>query len=122
MPPVMVATGQLTMATVVLLPIVLLFDRPGTLLTASRTAIWALLALALLSSALAYLIYFRIIARAGATNALVVTFLIPVSAILLGALILGEQLAPRHFLGLALIALGLAAIDGRAAAAIRPAK
>ena len=78
------------MSTVLLLPIVLLFDRPETLFTASRTAIWAMLSLALLSSALAYLIYFRLIARAGATNALIVTFLIPVSAILLGIVLLNE--------------------------------
>ena len=50
---------------------------------------------------------------AGATNALLVTFLIPVTAILLGALVLGEALEPRHYIGMALIALGLAAIDGR---------
>ena len=90
LPPIMMATGQLTMSTVLLLPIVLLFDRPGAMLTASRTAIAAMLALALLSSSLAYLIYFRLIARAGATNALIVTFLIPVSAILLGIVLLDE--------------------------------
>ena len=73
--PIAMATGQLTMSTVLLLPIVLLFDRPDLLFTASRTAIWALLALALLSSALAYLIYFRIIARAGATNALILSLI-----------------------------------------------
>jgi drug/metabolite transporter (DMT)-like permease len=66
-----------------------------------------------LSTALAYILYFRLIGRAGATNAILVTFLIPVTAILLGAYILGEVLAPRHFAGMALIALGLAAIDGR---------
>jgi drug/metabolite transporter (DMT)-like permease len=81
---------------------------------ASRTAIWALLGLALLSSALAYLIYFRIIARAGATNALIVTFLIPVSAILFGAIVLNERLALRHLAGMVVIAAGLALIDGRA--------
>jgi drug/metabolite transporter (DMT)-like permease len=50
---------------------------------------------------------------AGAVNLLLVTFLIPVSAILLGTLVLGEALAPRHLLGMALIGMGLAAIDGR---------
>jgi drug/metabolite transporter (DMT)-like permease len=68
-----------------------------------------------LSTAFAYLIYFRIIARAGATNALLVTFLIPVSAILLGVLLLEEAIEPRQLLGMAAIALGLAAIDGRPA-------
>jgi drug/metabolite transporter (DMT)-like permease len=113
LPPVMMATGQLTMSTVLLLPVVLLFDRPGTLLTASRTAIWAMLALALLSSALAYLIYFRLIARAGATNALIVTFLVPVSAILLGFLLLNEIVDARQLAGMTAIFIGVAAIDGR---------
>jgi drug/metabolite transporter (DMT)-like permease len=113
-PPVVVAAGQLTMSTVLLLPAVMLFDRPGLLLTASKPALWALVSLALLSSALAYLIYFRIIARAGATNALIVTFLIPVSAIVLGIAVLGESLDLRQLLGMAAIFVGIAAIDGRA--------
>ena len=71
------------------------------------------LALALLSTAFAYILYFKLLASAGATNSLLVTFLIPVTAILLGSFVLGEQLAPRHFVGMALIGLGLAAIDGR---------
>ena len=100
-PPVMMATGQLTMSTVLLLPVVLLFDRPESLLTASKAALWAMLALALLSSALAYLIYFRVIARAGATNALIVTFLSPVSAILLGIVLLNEGLDARQLAGMA---------------------
>ena len=98
-----------------LAPVVILLDRPWTLRPPSATAIAALLALAALSTALAYLIYFRILARAGATNVLLVTFLIPVSAILLGTLVLGEQLEPRHLVGMAAIGIGLAAIDGRAA-------
>jgi drug/metabolite transporter (DMT)-like permease len=114
-PPLMMAAGQLTMSTVLLLPIVLLFSRPETLFTASRTAIWAMLSLALLSSALAYLIYFRLIARAGATNALIVTFLLPVSAIMLGLLWLDEVLDARQLTGMAAIFIGVAAIDGRPA-------
>ena len=112
---VAVATGQLAMSTVILLPIVLLFDRPGSVLLASRAAIWGMVALALLSSALAYLIYFRIIARAGATNALIVTFLLPVSAILLGIMLLDEALDARQITGMAAIFIGVAAIDGRPA-------
>jgi drug/metabolite transporter (DMT)-like permease len=114
-PPVMMAAGQLTMSTVLLLPVVLLFDRPETFLTASRTAIWAMLALALLSSSLAYMIYFRIISRAGATNALIATFLIPVSAILLGTVLLHEVVSLRQLAGMAAIFVGIAAIDGRVA-------
>jgi len=73
----------------------------------------AMFGLALFSTALAYILYFRILATAGATNLLLVTFLIPVSAILLGALFLEEQLALKDFTGMVLICLGLAAIDGR---------
>ena len=72
-----------------------------------------MLGLALLSTALAYVLYFRILATAGATNLLLVTFLIPVSAIVLGVLVLGERLAASQLAGMALIAAGLAAIDGR---------
>ena len=114
-PPLRVATGQLVASSVLLAPVVILLDRPWTLAPPSATAIAALVALAALSTALAYLIYFRILARAGATNVALVTFLIPVSAILLGTLLLSEQLAARHIVGMIAIALGLAAIDGRPA-------
>ena len=73
----------------------------------------AMFGLALFSTALAYILYFRILATAGATNLLLVTFLIPISAILLGALFLEEQLALKDFTGMGLICLGLVAIDGR---------
>jgi len=110
-----VATGQLTAAAVVLAPLAALVDRPWTLVRPSAAALTALLALAALSTALGYVIYFRVLARAGAVNLLLVTFLIPVSAILLGTVVLGEQLAPHHLAGMAVIAFGLAAIDGRLA-------
>jgi drug/metabolite transporter (DMT)-like permease len=74
-----------------------------------------MVSLALLSSALAYLIYFRLIARAGATNALIVTFLVPVSAILLGIVLLSEIVEPRQLAGMAAVFIGVVAIDGRAA-------
>jgi drug/metabolite transporter (DMT)-like permease len=73
----------------------------------------AVMAIALLSTALAFVVYFRILRVAGATNVMLVTLLVPVSAIFLGSAILGEALAPRHFVGLALIACGLMLIDGR---------
>ena len=115
LPAVTVAAGQLIAASVLLAPLAMLVDRPWRLAMPSPAALAALLALAVLSTALAYVIYFRILARAGATNLLLVTFLIPVSAILLGTVVLGERLAPYHFVGMAIIALGLAAIDGRPA-------
>ena len=75
--------------------------------------------ISLFSTALAYILYFRILATAGASNLLLVTFLIPVSAIVLTNIFLGERLAPSHIAGMALIALGLAAIDGRLFAGLR---
>ncbi len=112
-PPLRVAAGQLAASSMLLAPVAILLDRPWTLPPPGMATIAALVALAALSTALAYLIYFRILARAGATNVLLVTFLIPVSAILLGTLVLGEQLEPRHLVGMAAIGIGLAAIDGR---------
>ena len=106
-------------STVLLVPLVALIDRPWTASAPSLTTVGAVVALAVLSTALAYVIFFRILARAGATGISLVTFLIPVSAILLGTLILGEQLAMRHIVGMVAIAFGLAAIDGRPIARIR---
>jgi drug/metabolite transporter (DMT)-like permease len=91
----------------------LAIDQPWTL-PALQASTWAAIAgLGLLSTALAYWLYFRLLARAGATNLLLVTFLIPMSAILLGALVLDEALLPRHLVGMALVGAGLALIDGR---------
>jgi drug/metabolite transporter (DMT)-like permease len=112
-PPLTVATGQLIGATLLLLPLSLLLERPWEG-PAPGAVTWAsILGFALICTSLAYWLYFRLLASAGATNALLVTFLIPVTAILLGALVLGEALEARHYGGMALIALGLAAIDGR---------
>ncbi len=112
-PPVAVSTGQLTAATLVMAPLVLLFEPPWLAAAPAPEAWAALAALALICTSFAYILYFRLLASAGATNSLLVTFLIPVTAILLGVLILGEQMEARHFAGMALIGLGLAAIDGR---------
>jgi len=111
--PLATAAGQVSASTILLLPVMLLVDRPWTLAMPYAETWGAVLGVGLLSTALAYVLYFRILAAAGATNLLLVTFLIPVSAILLGALVLGELLLPRHFLGMALICLGLMFIDGR---------
>ena len=111
--PVGVATGSLTAAALVLLPLVLLFEPPWRTPPPAYEAWAALIGLAFLCTAVAYILYFKLLASAGATNSLLVTFLIPVTAILLGTFVLGEQLAPRHFAGMLLIACGLAAIDGR---------
>jgi drug/metabolite transporter (DMT)-like permease len=121
-PALQVATGQITASTIILLPIAALVDRPWTL-PAPDLHVWAaFIAIALLSTALAYMLYFRILAAAGATNLLLVTFLLPISALLLGALALGEAVSGRAIFGMILIAAGLAAIDGRLWKALRPKK
>ncbi|HMR33434.1 MAG TPA: EamA family transporter [Geminicoccaceae bacterium] len=107
------STGQLTAATLMLLPLTLLVDHPWALPMPSPATWAAVLGISLLSTALAFVLYFRILATAGATNAVLVTFLIPVSAILLGTLVLGERLEAEHLAGMACIAAGLAVIDGR---------
>jgi drug/metabolite transporter (DMT)-like permease len=118
--PLATAAGQVSASTILLLPVMLLVERPWTL-AMPRAATWSAVAgIGLISTALGYVLYFRILAAAGATNLLLVTFLIPLSAILLGALVLGEMLLPRHFLGMALIGLGLLFIDGRLPQKIAP--
>jgi drug/metabolite transporter (DMT)-like permease len=111
--PMSVTTGQLTAGALMMLPLAFIVDQPWTQPMPPLTAWGAIVSLALLCTAFGYVLYFRLIDRAGATNALLVTLLVPPVAILLGSMFLGETLAPQDFIGLALIALGLAAIDGR---------
>jgi drug/metabolite transporter (DMT)-like permease len=111
--PMSVTTGQLSAGALMMLPLAMLIDQPWTQPLPPATAWGAIVALALLCTAFGYVMYFRLIDSAGATNALLVTLLVPPFAILFGSLFLGEVLAPQDFGGLALIALGLAAIDGR---------
>ncbi len=111
--PIKVATGQITGSTLVLIPLAIFVDHPWTL-SMPGAGVWgAMISIAVLCTVIAYILYFRILATAGASNLLLVTFLLPVSALLLGWLVLGENIAPRAFGGMALIGLGLAAIDGR---------
>lgn len=112
-PPLRTAAGQLAASSIMILPAVLLVDQPWSLPLPSPRAIMAILALALVSTAVAYLLFFRIMARAGATNVSLVTLLIPPNAIALGILVLGERLAPSHILGCIIIVLSLSIIDGR---------
>jgi len=116
--PLQTAAGQVSASTILLLPLALLVDRPWQLAVPGLPVWGAVLGLALVSTALAYILYFRLLASAGATNLLLVTFLIPVSAILLGTVFLGERLAAGDFAGMALIGLGLLVIDGRLAGAL----
>ncbi len=111
--PAQVALGQLAATTLMMAPVVAVIDRPWTLAAPPLSVVLAVLALAFASTALAYVIFFRLLASAGAVNTALVTLLIPASAILLGVLFLGETLEARHYAGLALISAGLLAMDGR---------
>ncbi|HET9459504.1 MAG TPA: DMT family transporter [Sphingomicrobium sp.] len=119
LPPMAVTTGQLTVGAAVMLPVALILDQPWLQPVPPAGALAAIGALALVCTAFAYVLYFKLIDSAGATNALLVTLLVPPTAILLGVALLGESLAPEDFAGLVLIALGLAAIDGRALSALK---
>jgi drug/metabolite transporter (DMT)-like permease len=111
--PISIAAGQVTMAVVLLLPFCLIVDQPWTLAWPSLEGMGAVAGLALGSTGIAYLIYYRVLASAGATNLMLVNFMAPVSAIFLGLVVLGETLTHEQLIGMAFIALGLALIDGR---------
>ncbi|MCZ4290032.1 DMT family transporter [Hoeflea alexandrii] len=111
--PRVTATGQLTSSTLIMLPLALIFDQPWTLPVPPTDVIVAILALALVSTAFAYVVFFKILSVAGATSASLVTLLVPPAAILLGIVFLGETLSLTEALGLGLIALGLLSLDNR---------
>lgn len=111
--PIVAAAGQLLMSSLVMIALVLMFEAPSNLLESSTRVWMAVIFMAIFSTALAYILYFRLLASAGATNAILVTLLIPVTAVLLGTIILDERLEWGHFLGMAVIGLGLSVIDGR---------
>ncbi|MGE0750313.1 MAG: DMT family transporter [Variibacter sp.] len=118
-PPLVTSTGLLVCSTVVLFPLTVAIDRPWQLAMPSGAAIVSIISLALLSTALAYILFFRIMAVSGPTNTWLVTLLNPISAIALGAMILGEALLPHHIAGALLIACALIILDGRIFATLR---
>ncbi|MCY3755327.1 MAG: DMT family transporter [Alphaproteobacteria bacterium] len=113
LPPVSAAAGQVGCSTLIVLPLALLLERPWTL-PAPPPEVWGALAgIGLLSTSLAYLLFFAILRRAGGSNVMLVTLMIPPSAVLLGLMFLGEEVGPGQLVGMALIAAALLAIDGR---------
>lgn len=113
LPTLAVATGQLACTALITLPLALYFDQPWRHALPGLATVLSLAALGLLSTALAFAVYYRLLASAGPANTTLVTFLIPASATLLGVLVLGEQIGLRHISGMTLIALGLVLIDKR---------
>lgn len=113
MDSVVVSTGQLTASFLVLLPISLIIDKPWTLSAPGGDTILALLGLASLSTALAYILYFRLLAGVGAGNVLLVTMIIPFVAVFLGILIFGDPLEAQQMIALGILISGLLVVDGR---------
>ncbi|MBK1625104.1 DMT family transporter [Afifella marina] len=117
--PVVSAALQLSASTLLMVPVAFLVDRPFATAMPGMSAIVSILGLALLSTSLAYVLFFRIMARAGGTNAMLVTLLVPVSAVTLGVVLLGESLSAGQFAGMAMIGAGLVVLDGRALRRLR---
>jgi drug/metabolite transporter (DMT)-like permease len=120
-PPLTAATCQLMCSSIVMLALAGVVERPWLLSAPSLPTWLALLATAALSTAWAYVVFFRILARSGASNVMLVTLLIPVTAILLGHFLLGEPLAAREIIGALVIGGALLIVDGRALRLLRPA-
>ena len=112
LPTIVAAAGMLTGSSILMLPMALYFEAPFSVMP-RWDVLLSVIGLALLSSALAYLIYFRILVIAGATNLMLVTLLVPVSALLLGVLVLGEEISFSAYVGMGIIFAGLICIDGR---------
>ena len=112
-PPVETARGQLTASTLIMLPVAAFADQFWTLPFPSAAAVWSIILLALLCTAFAYILFFAILTRAGAVNLSLVTLIVPVSAIISGALVLGETLSAQQVFGTLIILGGLVVIDGR---------
>jgi drug/metabolite transporter (DMT)-like permease len=112
-PPLVSSAAQLTCSSVMLLPMAAAIDQFWLLPMPSAPAMLAVLALALFSTALAYIVFFRISGTAGPANVMLVTLLIPVTATILGVLVLGEALTANQIAGALVIASGLIVIDGR---------
>ncbi len=111
-PALVNSAGMLLCSTVIMLPLAIIVDAPFGI-QPSIEAIAAVLGIAVVSTAAAYLLYFHLLAAVGATNVLLVTFLIPISALLLGVGVLGEDIRLAEYAGMGCIFLGLIIIDGR---------
>jgi drug/metabolite transporter (DMT)-like permease len=119
-PPLTMATGQLLLSSVIMTVLAFGFDKPVTLLDASAESWMALLGLSLLATSFAYILFFRVVARSGPANVLLVTMMIPASAIIMGYAVLNETLEPREITGALIIIIALVIIDGRALRYLRP--
>jgi len=113
-PPLGAATFQMLASAAMMTTVAGMVEHPWRLPMPGNTTWLAVIGLAALSTALAYIVFFQILRRSGATNVMLVTLLVPVTAILLGWLVLGEQISPREIAGALVIGSALLLIDGRA--------
>ncbi|MBN2556480.1 MAG: DMT family transporter [Anaerolineales bacterium] len=111
--PIMTAAGQATASSLILIPLTLIIDQPFASPLPRLDSLAAVAGLGILGTALAFTLFFRLLGSAGATNAALVTFLIPVWAILLGTFVLHERLDSLYFFGMLILGIGLSFIDGR---------
>lgn len=109
--PLEIAFGQTTSASFILLPIACLIDKPWTLSLPSLSVTASVIALGMLCTGVAYLLFFRVLTKSGATAIALVTLMIPPSAIALGSVVLGESLKLQHAMGMLVIAIGLIAVN-----------
>jgi drug/metabolite transporter (DMT)-like permease len=112
-PPVKSATCQLMCSSAIMLVVVSLIDQPWNLDMPSQNAIWSLVALAVFGTAIAYVVFYKILIRAGASNVMLVTLLMPITALILGNVFLGEEIQAKEIMGAFIIGTGLLFIDGR---------
>ena len=112
-PPFVVAMMQMVGAVFVAFPLAIVIDQPWTLPMPSLKVVGAIVGMGLFGSALASLCHFTVLQRAGATNALLVTLIMPLTPIVLGGIFLGDRLTPRDMVGALIIAAALVIIDGR---------
>jgi drug/metabolite transporter (DMT)-like permease len=111
--PLVTAAGQTTGSSLLLFPLMIFIDKPWTLAMPPISVILAVLGLAFLCTSLAYVMFFTILKRAGATNISLTTFLVPVSAMFLGWLFMSEVIGHKHVIGMIAIGIGLVLVDGR---------
>jgi drug/metabolite transporter (DMT)-like permease len=116
--PLVTAAGMLVAASIIMLPITLAIESPWQA-RPPLAAVGAIVALGVVGTALAYVIFFRILSTAGATNVLLVTFLVPIGAVILGVWVLHESIHPEEYAGMGMIFMGLVFIDGRVLAYLR---
>ncbi|KAA3654360.1 MAG: EamA family transporter [Chloroflexi bacterium] len=112
LPPLVAPTGQMIMATVYVLPLSLLVERPFLLPPPSAQSLWSLLALAVLGTAVAFVVYYRLIAVADASYVSMTTYLIPIVGVVLGLVVLNEQLTWHSYVGCGLILFGVMVVNG----------